>query len=49
MQQSATTNNLTLDEVNLHFDHWRATRAKRGKIPGLFLIKGREDKSNYYQ
>jgi hypothetical protein len=33
MQQSATTNNLTLDEVKLHFDHWRATRAKRGKIP----------------
>jgi hypothetical protein len=33
MQQPAAPTNLTLDDVKLHFDHWRATRAKRGKIP----------------
>lgn len=25
--------NTLLDEAKSHFDHWRATRAKRGKIP----------------
>lgn len=33
MQTTATPANLTLDDVKNHFDHWRATRAKRGKIP----------------
>jgi len=33
MQQSAIPENLTLDDVKNHFDHWRTTRAKRGKIP----------------
>jgi hypothetical protein len=35
MQQSATSANLTLEEVKQHFDHWRATRIKRGKIPDI--------------
>ncbi len=33
MQTSAIPANLTLDVVKNHFDHWRTTRAKRGKIP----------------
>lgn len=33
MQTSAKPANLTLDDVKNHFDHWRTTRAKRGKIP----------------
>jgi hypothetical protein len=33
MQQAATSTSLTLDEVKQHFEHWRATREKRCKIP----------------
>lgn len=33
MQQPALPANLTLDEVKQHFEHWRATREKRCKIP----------------
>jgi len=32
MQQPATPTDLTLSDVKLHFEHWRETRAKRGKI-----------------
>lgn len=33
MQATATSANLTLEDVKNHFDHWRTTRVKRGKIP----------------
>ena len=33
MQHSTTPEILTLDEVKNHFDHWRLTRTKQGKIP----------------
>lgn len=33
MQLTATSGHLTLQDVKQHFDHWRATRVKRGKIP----------------
>ena len=29
----------SLDEVKSHFDHWRATRTKRGKIPAYLWDK----------
>lgn len=35
MQESVTSANLSLDEVKQHFDHWRTTRIKRGKIPEI--------------
>jgi hypothetical protein len=38
MQQSVTKANLTLDEVKQHFDHWRATRIKRCKIPDILSL-----------
>jgi hypothetical protein len=28
-----------LDDVKSHFDHWRNTRTKRGKIPGYLWDK----------
>jgi hypothetical protein len=31
--------NTLLDEAKSHFDHWRATRTKRGKIPGYLWEK----------
>jgi hypothetical protein len=31
--------NLFLDEVKSHFDHWRATRPKRAKIPSYLWDK----------
>jgi hypothetical protein len=33
MQQPATSAKSTLNEVKQHFEHWRATREKRCKIP----------------
>ena len=39
MQQPATPTDLTLNDVKLHFEHWRATRAKRGKIPGSLWLE----------
>lgn len=33
MQHSTTLEKLTLDEVKNHFDTWRLTRTKQGKIP----------------
>jgi hypothetical protein len=35
MQQDTTL----LDDVKSHFDHWRATRTKRGKIPDYLWDK----------
>ncbi len=33
MQQPATATDLTLNDVKLNFERWRATRVRRGKIP----------------
>lgn len=30
---------LTLSDVKIDFDHWRATREKRGKIPDFLRNK----------
>ena len=39
MQQPATPTDLTLSDVKLHFEHWRETRAKRGKIPDSLWLE----------
>lgn len=33
MQQTVLPSNQTINDVKQHFDHWRTTRTKRGKIP----------------
>jgi hypothetical protein len=39
MHQPSTPTDLTLNDVKLHFEHWRATRAKRGKIPDKLWLE----------
>lgn len=42
MHQPTIPTNLTLEEVKQHFEHWRATRVKRCKIPDFLWdeVKG---------
>lgn len=35
MQQTTIPANLTLNDVQQHFEHWRATRVKQSKIPDM--------------